>query len=293
MATIAGLFFKGAVVILEETSDPQNRSFKANLLLKAFSFRANAVQAISKEVAVYLAETTRINLNKIRIVPNGVEIPGILSLEKRNELRETYSLKEGDFVVGFVGRLHNDHKRFTDLLEAIKLAENKAIKLLIVGDGKDIGLLNSEIQRLDLQNQVIHVGYQADPHPFYDLMDLLCIPSSREGFGLVAVEGMFHKLPIIASSVGGLRGVVEDGITGIRVKPFSPIEISSAILNFYSHPEFIRKYGESGYQRAVNLFSAQSYVQIIQKMYLELLSNSGHPFLNRPKTEREIDITQR
>lgn len=271
MATVAGLFSLKSKVILEETSDPQNRSKKANLLLKAFSFRANAFQAISEEVGDYLVKKTKVNNQKVRIIPNGVEVPEILSQEDKLNLREKYGLSKNDFVVGFVGRLYNDHKRFTDLVEAIYILGNREIKLLIVGDGKDRELLNIEAKRLNLSSQIIQVGYQSNPHAFYDLMNVLCIPSSREGFGLVAVEGMFHRLPLIVSAVGGLKGIVKNGITGLHVNPKSPTELSKAVDQLFSSPMLCQDMGRGGYQRALKNYSSEKYIEMLEDFYSEIL----------------------
>lgn len=273
MATVAGLFSLKSKVILEETSDPQNRSKKANLLLKAFSFRANAFQAISEEVGDYLVKKTKVNNRKVRIIPNGVEEPEILSQGDKINLREKYGLSKNDFVVGFVGRLYNDHKRFTDLVEAIYILGNREIKLLIVGDGNDRELLNIEAKRLNLSSQIIQVGYQSNPHAFYDLMNVLCIPSSREGFGLVSVEAMLHSLPVIASKVGGLQNVVIDQETGYLVPPLSPESIAKKIGMLFHNYELRKKIGEKGKNRAVMYFSAGRYCKEVESLYLELIDN--------------------
>jgi Glycosyltransferase len=278
MATVAGLFVSSSIVVLEETSDPQNRSKKANILLKAFSLRANAIQAISEEVADYLLRKTKINPKKITVIPNGVQLPKILSVEERSKLKEKHGLTKDDFVLGYVGRLHNDHKRFTDLLEAVGLIENNSVKLIIVGDGKDKHLLDSETLRLGIHDRVIHVGFQASPHPFYDMMDVLCVPSAREGFGLVAVEGMLHKLPIIASAVGGLKGVVKDGETGYHINPNSPQKLSGIISQLFAQPSLCHELGIKGYERAIEKYSADRYVENVKSLYTDLLKRGGFEF---------------
>lgn len=271
MATVAGLFSMKSKVILEETSDPQNRSKKANLLLKAFSYRANALQAISEEVGNYLVKETSVKNCKVRIISNGVEVPEILSQKDKINLREKYGLTKDDIVVGFVGRLYNNHKRFTDLLEAIYILENKEIKLLIVGDGKDRELLNAEVERINLSSQIIQVGYQSNPHPFYDLMDVFCVPSSREGFGLVAAEAMLHSIPVIATKVGGLQNVVVNRETGYLIPPFSPESIAEKIEIIARNPNLGKKMGERGKERARQNFSADRYCKEVESLYLDLI----------------------
>jgi glycosyltransferase involved in cell wall biosynthesis len=271
MATVAGFFSNVKVTILEETSDPQNRSMKANFLLKLFSLRANVLQAISNEVSEYLVSKTKISPSKIKVIPNGVEVPEILPQQEILELRNLYGIAPNDFVVGFVGRLYNDHKRFTDLLEAISQLRNKFLKVLIVGDGRDKDLLDLEIARLKLNDQVIPVGYQPNPHRFYDMMDVLVVPSSREGFGLVAVEGMLHKLPVIACLVGGLKGIIENEVTGLHVKAYNPAEIAAALSRICADVAFKNRMGEAGYNKAKNNFTSKIYCEKIETLYLSQL----------------------
>lgn len=271
MASVAGFFYRKAKVVLEETSDPQNRSRKANWLLRAYSWRAAAVQAISGEVGEYLAEVTQVDQQKIRVIPNGVQIPEILSKEIKLLLQKQYGIAQDDFVVGFVGRLFNNHKRFSDLLEALALIENVHIKLLIIGDGTDRYLLDSGIKRLNLFERVIYVGYQPKPSVFYKLMNVLCVPSAREGFGLVAAEAMMHGLPVIASRVGGLQNVVQAGETGFLIPPCTPEAIADKIQFLLNHPELRQEMGEKGRIRALEQYSAERYCREVENLYLDLL----------------------
>tara|TARA_R110002050_G_scaffold294375_1_gene452123 strand:- start:53 stop:1186 length:1134 start_codon:yes stop_codon:yes gene_type:complete len=278
MASIGGFLGNVPVTILEETSDPQNRKFKANFLLKLFSIRADAFQAISNDVGNYLLMKTGVNSKSIKVIQNGVSIPEIISMEERNKLKTQLFIKDSDFIVGFVGRLFNNHKRFTDLLMAIKLVNLSRLKLLLIGDGIDKQLLTSEIKLLDISANVIHVGYQSNPHPYYDIMDVFCIPSSREGFGLVAAEAMMHSLPVIASKVGGLKDVVLDNETGFLLPPFSPQEIANKI-NILIENETLRKdMGEKGKVRALDNYSADRYVNEVEHLYLQLLQEKGVKF---------------
>lgn len=274
MATFGGLFGRVPVVILEETSDPQNRSKKANLLLTIYSFLADKVQAISPEVGEYLIKVTKINKDKVVVIPNGVAKPLVMEDLDIRLSKEKYGIGREDFVIGFVGRLFNDHKRITDLVEAVSLMTYQNIRLLIVGDGKDKSLIEQKIEEFGLGKVVVFAGYQADPHIFYDMMDVLCIPSSREGFGLVAVEGMLHKLPVIATQVGGLQKVVEHNKTGFIVPPFSPEAMAKQLNILFSNIDLRTRMGEAGYKRALKKYSADRYCMEIEILYLSTLKGT-------------------
>ena len=276
MATFAGLFFKKAVVILEETSDPQNRSRKANLLLKAYSWRASAIQAISSNVGQYLEEITGIEHEKIKVIPNGVSIPESDLDEDSSSLEKLLSI-QNCLIVGFVGRLYDDHKRVSDLIQTIKILGSKKVKLLIVGDGNDREKLAHLARDFGIVDQVIFVGYQSDTTQFYSLMDVLVIPSAREGFGLVAVEGMLHSLPVIASRVGGLQDIVLDGETGFLVPPLDPGAIASKIQLLIDNPQLSESMGAKGRTRALENYTADRYCGEVENLYLGLLNAGEGP----------------
>lgn len=271
MASINGFLKKVPVVIIEETSDPQNRSWRGNLLIKLFSLLADKAIAIAPNVADYLTKIAKVSPKKVVTINNGVEVPREVFEEEINQAREKYGISKSDFVVGCVGRIFNDHKKFTDIIESIAKISNPNIKLLIVGSGRDENMIIAKVVELNLQNQVIMTGYQYDTPLFYKLMDIFCISSAREGFGLVAAEAMLHKLPVIATKVGGLQNVVKNGETGYLIPPHSPDEIADKILKFYQDKELRLQFGNNGYQRAIHNFTEERYVRDIEELYLKLL----------------------
>ena len=275
MAAVDGFLKKVPIVILEETSDPQNRSAKASLLLRFFSFAADRFIAISPNVAVYLTAKAKVSQRKVITINNGVEIPLDVDKDEVSSLRKRLSIHEGNFVVGAVGRLFNGHKRFTDLIEAVSLVGKSNLKLLIVGGGPDEELIRKKAAEMNITELVIFTGYQFVTSPYYKLMDVFCIPSSREGFGLVAVEAMMHSLPVIATEVGGLKDVVLDGETGFLVPPYSPQALADKIQVLIDNPLLRTMMGDKGKERALNYYSAIRYVKDVESLYLELLNSKS------------------
>lgn len=276
MAAING-FIKGVpIVILEETSDPQNRSVKADFLLRIFSFAAQKFIAIAPNVADYLRNTAKVSSKKVITINNGVEIPRQVSAQEIKSLRTQFTLNEDDFVIGTVGRLFNDHKKITDIIEAIYLLKNfEKIKLLIVGSGRDEQLIKQKVIDLGVEDKVIFTGYQFDTAPFYKLMDIFCIASQREGFGLVAAEAMLHQLPVIATRVGGLQNVVVDGETGILIPPHQPKEIANAIIKLHESADLLEEYAANGYKRAIKNYTEERYVNDVISLYRNLLEKKN------------------
>ena len=271
MAAINGFIKKVPIILLEETSDPQNRSDKADFLLRIFSWAADRFIAIAPNVADYLRDRAKVSPKKVITINNGVEIPRAVSAQEIQDLKAEYAIKESDFVVGTVGRLFNDHKKITDILEAVKQLDLPHLKLLIVGGGRDEQLLRDKTRELGIEEQVIFTGYQYDTAPFYELMNVFCIASQREGFGLVAAEAMLHHLPVLATQVGGLQNVVVNEETGFLVPPNTPAKLAEKIHYFYHHPEAVTTMGEAGYQRAIQNYTEERYVKEVEALYNKLL----------------------
>ncbi len=276
MAAINGFIKKVPVVILEETSDPQNRSAKADFLLRIFSWTADRFIAIAPNVADYLINTAKIDSKKVITINNGVEIPREVSPEEIKNLRNQYHVKPTDFVIGTVGRLFDDHKKITDIIAAIKMVENvENLKLLVVGSGRDEKLIKQKAIDLGVQDKVIFTGYQFDTAPFYKLMNVFCIASQREGFGLVAAEAMLHRLPVIATKVGGLQNVVVHDETGILIKPNQPKDIALAINKLYNDPQLLDSFADKGFKRALDKYTEERYVMEVFNLYSELLRSKN------------------
>jgi glycosyltransferase involved in cell wall biosynthesis len=273
MAAINGFLKRVPIVILEETSDPQNRSAKASFLLKIFSLVADKFIAISPNVAKYLTRVAGVAPQKVVTINNGVETPREVPDHEIQILKASLNIQVNDFVIGSVGRLFNDHKRFSDLVKAVSLLKKPDLKLLIVGSGPDESLIRQKAVDLGISDRVIFAGYQFDTAPYYKLMDLFCIASSREGFGLVAAESMLHSLPIVATSVGGLKDVVVDRETGYLVPPYSPSVLAEKIQVLMDSPSLREDMGKRGKTRAMNNFSAKRYVKDVESLYLEILES--------------------
>lgn len=275
LTALSGTWMRVPVRIMEETSDPQNRSAMATWLLRQFSKTVDRVTAISPNVERYLLDTARIKRSKVQRINNGVPLPALVSEPQKNAIRKGLGIGEDAVVVGFVGRFFNDHKRMTDLLEAIRLVNEEKLKLLMVGDGRDRQMVEERIEELGISERVILAGYQSDTAMYYSIMDIFCVPSAREGFGLVAAEAMMHHLPVIASQVGGLADVVVDGVTGYLVPPQNPGILAQCIKKLLIDPNLLQGMGAAGYQRTTENFSAARYCRDVELLYLGLLKEKG------------------
>jgi glycosyltransferase involved in cell wall biosynthesis len=270
LAAVAGAIARVPVIILEETSDPQNRSRKADFLLRQLARAANKVVAVSPSAEQYLISKAKIPAGKIKQVNNGILFPALPPEETVLQAKQAAGIGEQDFVIGSVGRLRDFHKRFSDLIKAVAVLKQKGvenIKLIIVGDGADRQMLEALCTELGVQGNVLFTGYKEDTSVYYAMMHVFAIASYMEAFGLVAAEAMYFKLPVIATAVGGLKDIVVHNETGILVNREAPGELAAAIEMFYNDVEKRKLYGNAGYERVLKEFSAEAYVNKITALY--------------------------
>lgn len=272
MAAINGWWKKVPVIILEETSDPQNRSWKGNLLMKLFSKLADTVIGVSEAVTEeYLKGKLNLPDNKVILINNGVALPREISDEETDHAILEWGINPNDFVIGTVGRMLDDsNKRFSDLIKAFaRFSEGKKnVKLLLLGEGREKSKYQVLTKELDIADKVIFAGYQSNVSLFYQLMDVFSLVSRNESFGLVLAEAMLNKLPVIATKVGGMKYIVDDTETGYLVEPFQIQEIKEKLEIFYRDESLKNQMGEAGYLKAMKEYTEVSYVKRIRNLYL-------------------------
>lgn len=276
MAAINGWLKNVPVIIIEETSDPQNRSWRANLLMKLFAVLADKVIGVSEGVTEeYLKGQLGLSNKKAIAITNGVALPREVNLKETNAAKIKWGIEESDFVIGSVGRMNQDsHKRFSDLIHAFALfSKGKVnIKLLLVGDGQERKNYEEQVAKLGIEDQVIFASYQSDVALFYQIMDVFALVSAREAFGLVLAEAMLNKLPVIATKVGGMKDIVDDGVTGFLVEPMDVASITDKMELLFQTPALLKEMGNSGFIKAKREYTESIYIKKIENLYLNIMN---------------------
>jgi L-malate glycosyltransferase len=166
-------------------------------------------------------------------------------------------------------------KKFSDLIRAAALLKERVpgLRLLIVGDGPDRGALEELAASLGVA--VVFTGYQGHTAPYFACMDLFALASQTEAFGIVLIEAMFFRLPVVATAVGGIPDVVLKDRTGLLVEKNAPGQLASAIEQLYLDPSRRKSLGDAGFERAMENFTIGVYVDRIEALYLEAAGRRG------------------
>lgn len=196
----------------EEKSYIQNKiSLLIYRILSIFVF--DNIIAVCDAIKRFLINEAKIKSEKIEVIRNALILEEI---ERKN-------FDSNNVVVGIIGRLEIEkgHIYAIDALE--KLTEN--ITLLIAGKGS----LETTLKSKAKDKKVEFVGFLSDTSKFYKDIDILLVPSLRECMPLVIIEAMNSSIPIIATNVGGIPEVIEDGETGYLIRSKNSLEIANAI----------------------------------------------------------------
>jgi len=217
------------------------------------------------------------SLRQYSVLHNGIDIA---EMEKRRldslQMRERLGLRQEDFICVTVGRLV-PVKGYSFLIHAMgKLSQTVPnVKLLIAGDGSERESLERQVLNLGLEDRVLFLGLREDIPEILSCGDLFLLSSVNEGFGLVLLEAMAFKLPIIATRVGGVPEVVEDGKTGLLIPSEDPEAFVSAVLRIYRNREWGRDLGLAGYERVKRNFDLAGIVQKLENLYVDLLQGDS------------------
>jgi len=188
------------------------------------ALRAERVIVPSPSVAVVANDYSLIPRKKITVIPNAIDLADFDLAHVKHSHDHRVG---GKFRVGFIGRL-DPIKRVGDLIEAAARLREK-IHLDIYGEGPERPRLERLIRDLNLTDQVTMHGAIDRPQEALAHLDALVLPSEAEGFGLVLIEAMAARVPVIATNAPGICDVVRDHATGLLVPVGSPVALADAI----------------------------------------------------------------
>lgn len=188
-------------------------------------------------------------------------------------IRAKYGIPATARVVGYVGRL-SPEKGQRDLLQAAAAIAPSYpdVWFLFTGDGPDQGDLERIVAESGLASRTVFTGHMKDVRPIYRDIDLLALTSHTEGFPNVILEALCMGRPVLATDVGGVREIVDDGVTGVLLPMKQPARIEAALRRLLDDPAGARRMAETGQARVHREFSFQGRVRKEEAVCRDLLA---------------------
>lgn len=238
--------------------------FKDDFYHKWLYKNIDTIHAVTYQVKEQLEKYIPSDIRpKIEMVYLGVREPAI-DESKVIKLKEQYNIKD-EFIVGIIGRIEEAKGQFL-VIEAIAKLKQLNLKIIIVGHTMDKSYmteLKSKIKDLDIEDKVIFAGFTKDVNEHMKLCDITVLATPKETFGLVVIESMINKVPVIATASGGPLEIIDDEVDGLLFdRTFEDLAKKIEIL--YHNKELKSKIALNGYKKIKELFDKDKQMK---KMY--------------------------
>jgi N-acetyl-alpha-D-glucosaminyl L-malate synthase BshA len=233
----------------------------------AFSIeQSNRVTAVSESLRRSTCEQLGVK-RPIQVIPNFLDC-AIHRRVLRPELRRRFT--GGDPDVRIVVHVSNFRpvKRIDSVMGVFhRIQQQVPARLLLVGDGPELATAYRLGRELGISQHVHAVGAQEEVLPLLSISDLFLLPSSQESFGLAALEAMACEVPVVASRVGGIPEVIEDGVTGFLHPPEALDDMAASALKLLTDQDLREQMGRAACRRVREVFCAERVVPMYEECY--------------------------
>lgn len=206
--------------------------------------------------------------DKYHVLCFGIKQDKFLRAYDRTLKRKELGVPEDTILIGNIARLVPE-KGHLFCLGAFKMVVERFTRamLLVVGDGRLRQDIKAKINELDLNGNVIMTGQRDDIAEILAALDISLFTSIWEGTPLAIIEAMLMSKAIIATKVGGIPELIEDGVSGLLVSPFDREMLFQAIVRLINEPKFARRIGEAAHRQAEERFNLATMIENITRLY--------------------------
>ncbi|HTZ11641.1 MAG TPA: GT4 family glycosyltransferase PelF [Candidatus Margulisiibacteriota bacterium] len=232
------------------------------------------VVALSNVIARHMVDDFHVPYERIKLVPRSVD------LERFKYKGPPSARRKKDFNVGIIGRITpiKGHLHFIKAMAKVSRLL-PYLKIWIVGSAPSSREAYKEqlqvlVRRLGLWHCTEFLGAQKDIPEIISQFDLLVLATTtHEAFGRVIVEAQACGVPVVATKVGGVVDIIEDGKTGLLVPPADPAAIAEAVLKIYKDPGLSDILAENAYRKVKEKYNVELMVENTLEVYRDALSN--------------------
>jgi glycosyltransferase involved in cell wall biosynthesis len=254
------------------------RSRLFRLLERWLAARTTALIAVSPQVRDDLVALGVAPPERFVVIRLGIELDERVAAERdgRAESRRYLGIASDRFAVGWIGRM-TAVKRTDDVLVAFRRLRDDGVDavLCMVGDGPDRPELERRAHELGVIRDTLFLGYQEDVAPFYAAFDALVLPSSNEGTPVSAIEALAAGRPVVATRVGGVPDVVQEGQDGFLVDPGATDDLADRLARLARDPALRERMGGAGRERVLPRYAVARLIDDVDRLYRSLLASAG------------------
>ena len=214
---------------------------------------------------------------RFAVVPSGIDVDRFHQISSGSGRRPPgFTCPIDAVVVGSVGWLTpvKGHRFLIQAIARLKPAHPRLHLVIVAGGGSSDRLSRLAVE-LGVDDSVTFLGERSDVPECLAAMHLFVLPSLNEGMGRALVEAMAAGLPVVATRVGGVPAIVEDGRTGLLVPPGDAAALAAAIDELLRRPEWAKELGTAAQQSIGERFGIPAMVQAVEVVYETALSEQG------------------
>jgi len=236
------------------------------IVLERVSARWKNIIIVNNKHDFEQARALKINpKEKVVLIYNGLDIYKMDLLSKEEAL-EKLKMFRNKKIVGTIANFYPP-KGIKFLVESAEYFKNKDdVVFVIIGDGEERSKIENLIEQKGLQNKVFLAGQIPDAHKLLSAFDIFVLPSVKEGFPWAVIEAMAAKLPVIATKVGAVPEIIEDGKSGFIVEPGRPEKIAEKLQDLLNDDRLQRELGIQAHQTVLFKFGLDKMVQQIEDL---------------------------
>lgn len=249
------------------------KNFFCSLIYRSIYIFSDVIIAVSQAVKQDLIKRPGIKPKeeKIKVIHAAVDL---LDVDKRSQDTgsRVMDIDTGgkDIFIGVVAnfdKVKGHHILLRAIPKVVKELEN--VEFIFIGSGEERYCLEQTAKRLNIKNNIIFTGVCQNPAAIVRLCDLVVLPSLVEGLSLALLEAMVLAKPVVASNIGGIPEVVENGVTGLLVPPGDSAKLAEAILYLLKDKALASKMGQRGRARVQKFFDLKDMMDATEKIYFE------------------------
>jgi glycosyltransferase involved in cell wall biosynthesis len=210
------------------------------------------------------------------VIPNGIEMPARAGTAEREQARAALGVGPDDFVVGIVARL-SKQKAHQVLFDAVArcLPEVPNVRVVVIGDGERSAELRQYAQQVGIASRTKFMGTRRDVPFLLPGIDVSCLSSVHEGVPIALLEAMAAGVPVVATDVGSVRDIVEDGEQGFVIPVNDPVTFADRLRLLAREPEVRARLGKCARDRAEVEFGIERTARGYESLLTELLMRSS------------------
>lgn len=239
---------------------------------------SHRVIAVSQHTAEHMIDVENASAEKVITILNGIDFERVKLSGPDAAVKVRREFEADDaYILLICARLHPEkgYEYLFDSFLRIKAQTARRVILLVAGRGPFEAEYRSRVKELGCEGEVKFLGFRKDVPDLMAAADLVVLPSVAEAFGLVLTEALYLGTPVVATRVGGIPEIIDDGVDGVLVPPADSEQLADAISALLRDSDRRRQMSGRGKAKVVGLFQFEAMVRAYEAVYDQLERANG------------------